>query len=604
MENFKKIFFTIFLLFLGFFFCFNLVSALTVGGIGIRPNECEWDSKNPLTQSSFIYSLKPGAEKEGKTDIINSTDRIQKVKVYAVDATTTKEGAFAPLPADREKIEVGAWIKFKSTENKLVETLGFILEPKETKTIDFLLTVPENVWVGDHIGAIILQGTKAEKLKKELKKEEEEIEIGTAIVTRVGIRVYVNVPGKVIKELEFKEFSQKTVNKKTTFYLTLANKGNVIISLKGTIKIKNVFGKSIDKIEVPQREVFPKNTITIPVELKQKLALGRYKSSAEIIYDTEKTLSRQITFWILPPQKILIIIGLIIGGIILLLIIFLLVRRIKKKRKGKNLEKYTVSEKENIEDIAQKFDISWGKLAKINKLKPPYILNPNQEIFVPKKEEIKVKEKGLLLKKIRKLKWIIIQKFYKFYKLKRIILIFFLLIIIVGIGTIIYLYEEINSYQQKVSQLNKQISLYQQGMKQFKSEIQKKNIAEKEFKKELEEIRNDLAQEQKKVNSAQALIRMLKGETNIAILNGCRVRGISKKMKKMFEEKGIQIQFIGNAVNFDYQNTVIYYKSERLVEAEIIHNCLKNKESVILEERKEQKEDIILIIGKDNSYKD
>ncbi|MFH1706222.1 MAG: DUF916 domain-containing protein [Patescibacteria group bacterium] len=297
---------------LGFFALTGSCWAISYGGLGIYPNESEWNEQNSLTKSWFIYTLKPDEVKEAKVDVINQSDQPMEVKIYPVDAVTTKDGAFAPQSEDRERIDVGTWITMSASE--------FSLKPNETKTVDFTIKVPENVEVGDHMGAIIVQS-----------KETPEAEKGTAmkVTSRVGARIYLTVPGEIIKELELKDFNWKMEEGRVVFYLTLANKGNVRIAPKGEIEIKDESGNAVDKIKITEREVFPKDTIVLPTKW-EKTTVGKFTALATVNYGTEKNLTKELKFEVKSAQKqqkALPKAGLIVGGIIILLIIFFAVRK-------------------------------------------------------------------------------------------------------------------------------------------------------------------------------------------------------------------------------------------------------------------------------------
>ncbi|TRZ50644.1 MAG: DUF916 domain-containing protein [Dehalococcoidia bacterium] len=297
---------------LGFFALTGFCYAISYGGLGIYPNESEWNEKNSLTKAWFIYTLEPGEVKKGKVDIVNTSDEPVEVKVYPVDAVTTKDGAFAPQPEDRERVDVGAWTTMSRSE--------LSLEPDETKVVDFTIEVPENAEVGDHMGAIVVQG-------KEVPAAGE----GTTmrVVSRVGARIYLTVPGEIIKELEIEEFSWKMEEGYVVFYLTLTNKGNVRISPKGEILIKDKSGKVVDEIIITEREVFPKDTIVLPTKW-EKTIVGKFTALATVDYGGEKPLTKELSFEVESAQRLqksLLIFGSIIGGIIILLIVFFVVRK-------------------------------------------------------------------------------------------------------------------------------------------------------------------------------------------------------------------------------------------------------------------------------------
>lgn len=307
-----------------------IAQAIEYGGLGIYPNESEVNEKNPLTKDWFIYTLEPGEVKKGKVDIINTSDEPQEIKVYPVDAVPTKDGAFAPEPEGREKVGVGTWVTLAESEVSL--------KPQETKTIDFTVKVPEDTEVGDHMGAIIVQS----------KEPPEAVEgSGLRITTRVGARMYITIPGDMVRELEFREFTREMIDGKFTFYLTFINKGNVRIGPKGEIEITDIFGNAVDSIKIPEREVFPGKTITIPIEWDKVPLLGKFTAQASVVYDADQTLTKELTFWILPSQKVLLALGA--GILIIILLILVVIRKIRGRRKKKMMKEYIVKKDEERE---------------------------------------------------------------------------------------------------------------------------------------------------------------------------------------------------------------------------------------------------------------
>lgn len=78
------------------------------------------------------------------------------------------------------------------------------------------------------------------------------------------------------------------------------------------------------------------------------------------------------------------------GIILLILIGYLIWEKNRKKKNGKiEWAEHVVTEKENIDNLARKSNLTWEELAKKNKIEAPYILNPGQIILVPQKTEIK-----------------------------------------------------------------------------------------------------------------------------------------------------------------------------------------------------------------------
>lgn len=260
----------------------DAVYAIEYSGLGIFPNVSEVSEKNPLTKSWFIYTLKQGEVKKGKVDIVNASDKNREVNIYPVDAVTTSDGAFAPESEDKEKTGVGAWTLLDASELSLA--------PREKKTVDFTMNIPHDAEVGDHMGAIIVQSKEA---------LEEVGGSGMRIATRVGARMYITVPGEIVEKLTFDKFESEKQDNRVDFFVTFSNKGNIKIRLKGTIEIKDFFDKTVGIVDIPEREVFPKKNITIPVEWRHgENAGGEFKAKAIIEYGIGRQLIRESAFFI------------------------------------------------------------------------------------------------------------------------------------------------------------------------------------------------------------------------------------------------------------------------------------------------------------------
>jgi len=335
MEKKSKILLVILILFLGLI-SVN-IQALETGGLGIRPTNP--DPNQPFGKSWFIYTAEAGKEIKDQVDIINLVNVPVKARVWAADAVTTADGAYT---IKEESTDIGTWITFfeRVIKNKTEETIDLgseiivDLRANETKILNFKIVVPENAEVGDHMGAIMVQATDEES---EL-GEKGEITSGIKVVTRVGTRVFLTVPGEVITLLEFPEFSWEVKDNKFYFFLTLENKGNVRIEPKGEIIIKNILGTKIKELEIPTRIVFPKGKIVLPIEWGNWrrsfwLKYGGFIAEAKVIYGPGLELTQKLRIFALSSYLLIIS-----AGIILMIILFLITKRFLKLRE-KNLKK-------------------------------------------------------------------------------------------------------------------------------------------------------------------------------------------------------------------------------------------------------------------------
>ena len=296
----------------------NPIRAVTSGALGIQP--ADPDPTQLFSASWFIYTSGLGQKIKDRVDVINLADEPMRVRVWAADGTTTPDGAYTIKEGNTD---IGTWVTFSGEEERILN-----LKARETRTIDFILKVPVNAEVGDHLGAIMVQ---AIEMEEGLGKGEAEVESELKVVTRIGARVYLTVSGKIVRALEFLDFSSERRSPIHHFVLTLKNPGNVRIEPEGEIAIKNILGAMIDEIKIPNRVIFPKDEIVLPVKWEKTSIFGKFTAKASVNSEAGEVLTKELTFWIFPPLNVLLRIGF--GIIILALLVKFLVGEKRKRRR-------------------------------------------------------------------------------------------------------------------------------------------------------------------------------------------------------------------------------------------------------------------------------
>jgi len=354
----------------------NSVFAIEYGGFGGRP--AYPDPNNPRTESIFIHILEPGdVQKEGVLTVNNSAER-KTMLVYAVDSTPSTGGAFACAQASVTAKDVGAWITLEKSE--------VTLEPGTSELVPFTITVPKNAGIGEHNGCIVMQE----------KKEKADGKSGVSLSFRTGLRVAITIPGELERKLEIVGF---TVTKRDdgSFLLhpLVKNLGNVSIDADAKVFTRYFFGLT-HFTNGGQYPILRGETSDWNFELKKPFWGGWYRSSFVVGYDTNseagvgvksgKELTRlegpSVWFWSFPTPaalaiEIVVLLALAFGG-------FLFWLSQKRKRWIKeNWVSYEVKSGEDIKSLAERFDVSWKLIAKVNKLKPPYALKPGEKIKIP-----------------------------------------------------------------------------------------------------------------------------------------------------------------------------------------------------------------------------
>jgi len=198
-----------------------------------------------------------------------------------------------------------------------ISTQGITLKPNESAALNFTINVPKNAEAGGHYAGILFGTTPPATTGT-----------GVAISNKVGALVLVRVSGTANETATVKEFStDKTSYDKppVDFVVRVENAGNVHVIPKGTIEIKNIFGRSVASLNVNA-----KNGNVLPDSIRRfdkasddlswnpkGFVFGRYKADLLLTYGSPaKQFAESVTFWIVPWMQLLVI-----GAIVLVLIL-------------------------------------------------------------------------------------------------------------------------------------------------------------------------------------------------------------------------------------------------------------------------------------------
>lgn len=336
--------------------------------------------------SWFIYEKEAGQVIEDIATLKNFSNKPANVNIYAVDATSSDGGSFILKFREEEQKGIGYWAD--------VDVKSVTINPSEVIDVPFKIVLPEGVTPGEYIGGLIVEtGEPLEINDKYEETCEEENVCGTSIAvrTRVGTRIYLTVPGKTYEDFALTDFSaSKSITGTTKFQFSIENNGNVAYDPQAVIDVYDGMGNLYEHIEKPLGISSPGTVINPTVKMKNRPLIGNFTAKANVVFERQfgesefhsapPNATKELSFWVMPWEIILIVLLFIlaIGAII-----------IQRKMVWKNYlahsEEYIVQDGEDIEHVAQNREIKWKKLAKFNKLKPPYIIREGDILNVPKK---------------------------------------------------------------------------------------------------------------------------------------------------------------------------------------------------------------------------
>lgn len=293
------------------------------------------------------FSVNPGQTVEDVIKVFNETDT-QAILFTFTQEFMAKEGEEGVpeflAPGDKE----GGLADWTEIERGPITIL-----PREQKIIPFTLKVPSWADPGGHYAAIFFSTQAPER------------ESGTVvgIAGRLGSLILLRVAGDIREEGELIEFNLKKRKRvygrlPVDFVTAFQNSGNVHLKPQGEIVIKNIFGRTADRIEVNRRgsNVLPGTTRHFEAswtktllekspsgfweELKAErdnFGLGRYRGELIIGYGAMGQKAQAKTFfWVLPWRLILLS---FLGTALLIFLISVGIRRYNRWIVGKAMRK-------------------------------------------------------------------------------------------------------------------------------------------------------------------------------------------------------------------------------------------------------------------------
>jgi len=532
-----------------------------IGGSGLIAYPANPDSNNPLTESWFIYDLDRGESKQDALILKNNSEEEISVRLYTVDSTTNNVGEFSLESETDSRDEIGQWIKLSAE--------SLTLAPKEERQIDFTITIPQNARSGEISGGIIVQ--------KELTEEQKNATSGFVISTRLGIRIYETVPGEVIQKVLFENASLEYDEEEKNYILSvlLKNESNISVEPQVKAQVKDAFF-DIQNQTVEQKITIPRDSEASVSLVINKPKIGKFEITPQVSYQKqngeEETLGndKKLYFWALPWDEIIIVILLLLANLLLLIILKIISHKEKKYYKS-----YKVKNGDNLEKIADKIGTDWKKIAKINKIKPPYQLSEGQIITVFDKKDM-LEQLYMENEKIEKgthsssdgtfdkdLSEIYDEKGF-FSKIgeklgirKDICFLFVIAIILVTVGYFFYMNI---SFKKNNSQFMYEDAKVFENSKEETATEEKENVTEENIPavENQEKDTSALQEESKKEELTQAD----RESVSLEVLNGSGTKGASSGASAILKEGGYPNVTTGNADKFTYTTTLIQCESE------------------------------------------
>ncbi|MDO8557880.1 MAG: hypothetical protein Q7S09_01655 [bacterium] len=243
-----------------------------------------------ITPVRFEFAAYPGERLQGLLRVINVTDEALPVVMEVEDFTPQgEEGRVVVESREDETSSIKDWVHFDLEQ--------FTIFPKQDMAVEFTLDIPRDAEPGTRFGTILARTT-----------QEPSGESGPVVVAKVGALVLVDVYGEVREELSVAGFDVSRFSRElpAPFALRFENLGNTRVEPRGNIIIRNIFGKVVSTVPLPERNVLPGYTRRIDGAVTEGLLAGRYTATLVATYGRAQQIpiSAVRSFWFLDMRRV------------------------------------------------------------------------------------------------------------------------------------------------------------------------------------------------------------------------------------------------------------------------------------------------------------
>lgn len=229
--------------------------------VGVRTS----GPQNADNRGRYEYEIAPRGVREDFIALYNYAYTPVTVQLIARDGSTTTDGDFTSQPTTDKPLDVGAWI---TPERNVVR-----LAARSMTVVPFQISVPYNATPGDHAGALIVS-----LLAREPGQNSKSI----VVEHRVGLRVYLRVPGALKAQLSIEHLTSTFTGSwtplgigRTDVSYAVRNTGNVRLSATQAVELSRALGLSSASTSPAEiTDLLPGSTVLVHTSFGSRWAIG------------------------------------------------------------------------------------------------------------------------------------------------------------------------------------------------------------------------------------------------------------------------------------------------------------------------------------------
>ena len=284
-------------------------------------NSSSWIQVTPV--SSRVV-LRPGQELDYSMVVANiGTDKFN-YSVYAAPYSVVDEDYNVSFSNETNRTQLSRWIKFIKEDGSTTDTFKGSLEPNEKHTVNYRISVPEDVPAGGQYATIFAQTDNASENKDTS---------GITTVSRIGLIVYGRTNGETNEQAEITDFAISGFLNQGPITATskVKNAGNTDIEAKYKFTVKSIFGGTLHEDEQAYN-ILPDTERRLNTEWDTTSPMGLFWVTYSVSSSALETAREETKLVVILPVY-MIIIMLILLTILVIWIIML--SRKRKERKGR-----------------------------------------------------------------------------------------------------------------------------------------------------------------------------------------------------------------------------------------------------------------------------
>ena len=278
--------------------------AVSVANINVQAQQ---DSVQlAISPQVLDIQVNPGDVTTNQFRLTNGSDTAITVKAIPKNFTPQGEDGAIDLTQDDTSYSVATWLSALPAEVTI----------PANKTQDFTVTmrVPGNAEPGSRFGSVVFATIPPETAGS-----------GARVSQEIAPVILVTVAGDLVESAAITDFyALKSVwsnEPEVILQARVENKGNVHFKPTGVVEIFDIFGNSVTKVSLEDKNVLPESIRKIDAKWPiDGFKIGKYRAELTIVYgNDDQIVTAKTNFWIIPYQTIVpIAIGTLLVGLLVL----------------------------------------------------------------------------------------------------------------------------------------------------------------------------------------------------------------------------------------------------------------------------------------------